>query len=203
MTSVISQDLLGQALTWEQYYALTEQYALTENKPEKYKEPSILRCIASNLKRMDVVLDSMTIDSKLYNLVSTSNVDLTWLLTADPVCEEAAEILPILSTVATCSDRISMRILLGDTHQYIAQIYGVNGRASAPTMTCVHSSTLTKIDTWRLRPQSLQRLIQELEQKNTSQMDIDLTIQKWYANDKAKSLQSELIDRIKIWITSK
>jgi hypothetical protein len=201
MSTVISQELLDQALTWEQYYAMAAQYVPTEGRPDMNREPSILPYIVHNIHRMDVVLDSMSIDSKLYNLVSTSDMNLTWLLLADPDYLEAAEILPVIYTMASCNDLISIRIMLSDEQHDLRSIYIIYGRQSIPILICLDASTRRVMDTWCMRPLPLQAIVKEMEYKNISQQDIDQTIQQWYAEDKTKSLQSELIDRIKIWMS--
>jgi hypothetical protein len=157
MLSPISQHLLDQTLSWDQYYALSRS---TGNS-------------ADNIGRMNKILSTINIESKLYNIMTTVSTDLTWLALAAAGTHDVAEVLPVLYTIASCSDRITFRILQSDLYPEASQFL-VSGNAPTIRLICLRSDTLELLGSWVPRPSS-------------------------YEGDKTLSIQEEFIDLVREW----
>jgi hypothetical protein len=200
MLSAITPDILRHTLSWEPYYALIKQYIETDDKPEIYRPEKMLRYTAANLQRMDTIRSYITIESKLYNQLDTLATDWIWVVLAEPWCGDVSQILPVLYTIAGCSDHITFRILQSDSYPEVMDRYTTDGSRSIPILVCIDSQTGKEIGIWGPRPKVLQNMVKE----NKDRTDISFgdkvrMIHSWYEADKSRSIQEEFIDLIKIW----
>ena len=202
MPSVISSSVLHQTISWPEYYAIAKGYIESDEKPELYRNEKMLRYTADNIRRMDHVLQAINIESKLYNLLTSMQTDLTWVVLTSPWCGDASQVVPVLYTIASCSERIAYRILMSDEHPEIMNAYLTDGSQSIPKLICLKTETLEELGTWGPRPAALQQIV--LENKDRSDISFGAKVRMvhdWYANDKTQSIQEEFIDLVKNWNT--
>jgi hypothetical protein len=200
MSSIITSSILNQSLSWVEYYAIIKGYIETDNKPEVYKDAKMLKYTTDNLKRMDHVLKTIHIESKLYNAMSAISDDLIWLVLAEPWCGDVSQVLPALYTISTCSGHIQFRVLQSDARPEILDAYLTGTSRSIPKLICLRADTLEEIGTWGPRPVSLQKIVME----NKDRADITFgdkvrMIHDWYAADKTMSIQDEFINLTRKW----
>ncbi len=200
MQTYITPEILGQTLSWEQYYALVKHYIDSDDRPDPYRQEKMLRYTAENLKRMDHVLSSINIESKLYNQLSAVSDHWTWVVLAEPWCGDVSQEIAALYTISTCSDRIDFRILQSDSHPQVLDHYTTGGSRSIPKLICLRTETGEELGTWGPRPQALQQIVME----NKDRTDITFgdkvrMIHAWYAQDATRSIQEEFIDLVKKW----
>jgi hypothetical protein len=160
----------------------------------------MLKYTAENIKRMDHILSTIHIESKLYNQMAAIKAPLTWLVLTSPWCGDASQVVPVLYTIASCSDKIDFRILMSDEHPDILRAYHTDGSLSIPKLICMKTETLVELGTWGPRPAALHRIV--LENKDRADISFGAKVRMvhdWYANDKTQSIQEEFIDLAKIW----
>lgn len=200
MPGYITKDILSQTMSWEQYYALVKQYVEGPDRPELYQQEKMLRYTADNLKRMDHVLFTINIESKLYNQLSSVKERWTWVVLAEPWCGDVSQEIGALYTFSTCSERIDFRILQSDAHPAVLDHYTTGGSRSIPKLICLLTETGEELGTWGPRPQALQQIVMA----NKDRTDITFgdkvrMIHAWYAQDATRSIQEEFIDLVKKW----
>ena len=200
--SSITPSILEQTLDWQQYYTLCEQYVKGDDKPLIYQDEKMLRYTASNIMRMDAILQYITIESKLYNLLQTVTTPWTWLVLAEPWCGDVSQILPVLYTIASCNDLIDFKILQSDSHPQVLDEYMTDQSRSIPKLICLETGTLKEIGRWGPRPAALQTLVAQHKDDTTlNYRDKVRIVHNWYETDKTQAIQVEFIDLIKIWRT--
>ena len=200
MSYVISASVLDQTISWDEYYATIKKYIESDDKPEVYKNEKMLKYTADNLRRMDHVLQTINIGSKLYNTMTSIHTGLIWVVLAEPWCGDVSQEIAALYTIASCSEHISFRILQSDSHPEILSAYLTNGSRSIPKLICLKANTLEELGTWGPRPAALQQIVME----NKDRTDISFgakvrMIHDWYENDKTLSIQDEFIDLARKW----
>ena len=200
MTSTISSSLLAQTMSWAEYHALTKKYVESDDRPELYRNEKMLKYTADNLGRMDHILQTINIESKLYNLMASIRTDLIWVVLTEPWCGDASQVVPVLYTIVSCSEHVNFRILQSDAHPEVMDAYLTHGSRSIPKLICLKASTLYEIGTWGPRPAALQQIVTE----NKDRTDISFgakvrMVHEWYGVDKTISIQDEFIDLIKKW----
>lgn len=200
MLSFITQTILDKTISWDQYYAVAQAYAESEDKPELYRNEKMLRYLRENIGRIDHIRKTITIESKLYNALTAVKTDLIWLVLTEPWCGDASQVVPVLYTIASCSEHISFRILQSDAHPDVMSAYLTDGSRSIPKLICLRADTLEELGTWGPRPASLQKIV--LANKDDASLSFGAKVRMvhaWYEEDKTASIQDEFIDLVRRW----
>lgn len=201
MHPLITNKILEQTLSFDDYLKLTEDI-VTEKNPRTgiYANDNTFRYTRSNLERMKKVLDNIVINQKLYNLLSGLNEEWLWLVISEAWCGDASWGTPALYILSTCSEKISLRILLRDSFPEIMKAYQTEGNDSVPKLICFRKKDMLELGTWGPRPATLQN--QVIERKNLPNFDYRESVRAihaWYEEDMTKSIQEEMIDCVKEW----
>ena len=200
MTSFITTPLLDQTLSWAEYYATVKKYIESADRPELYNNEKMLRYTTDNLRRMDHVLGTISIESKLYNLLTAIRTDLVWVVLAEPWCGDVSQVIPALYTIASCSEHIRFRVLQSDSHPDVLSTYLTNGSRSIPKLICLKADTMEELGTWGPRPAELQKIV--LANKDDTSLSFGAKVRmvhEWYEADKTLSIQDEFIDLARKW----
>jgi hypothetical protein len=200
MASFITPSILSQTISWAEYYATVRKYVESDDRPELYNNEKMLRYTTENLKRMDHVLQTIHIESKLYNLLTAIRTDLIWVVLAEPWCGDVSQVIPVLYTIASCSEHISFRVLQSDSHPDVLSAYLTDGSRSIPKLICLRADTLEEPGAWGPRPAGLQKIV--MENKNDATLSFGAKVRMvhdWYEADKTLSIQDEFIDLVRKW----
>lgn len=198
---VLTPEVLAQSMSFEEYLQLTRDI-VSEKVPRTglYLNDSTFRYTRSNLERMNKVLEFMTLNQKLYNLVSDLERDWIWIVLTEPWCGDASWGTPALYVIASASEHIDFRILLRDQHPEVMKEYQTAGSDSIPKLICLRKSDGQVMGSWGPRPQVLQQLV--MERKNKPDFDYKESVRAihaWYDADGGAQIQAELTDLIKAW----
>ena len=200
MEQVITRDLIELGMTFDNYMALTKSI-IESNFPEGlYAKESTLRYTRSNWERMNKVLNNTVITQRLYNLLSDLKEEWVWLVISEPWCGDASWGVPALSLMASCSDKIEMRIILRDAHMTVMEAYQTNGSNSIPKLICLKKKNLKEMGTWGPRPAALHELV--MKWKNEPGADFKENVRQlhaWFDADMSKSIDAELSILVKQW----
>ncbi len=200
MEQVITRDLIELGMTFDKYMALTKSI-IESNFPEGlYAKESTLRYTRSNWERMNKVLNNTVITQRLYNLLSDLKEEWVWLVISEPWCGDASWGVPALSLMASCSDKIEMRIILRDAHMTVMEAYQTNGSNSIPKLICLKKKNLKEMGTWGPRPAALHELV--MKWKNEPGADFKENVRQlhaWFDADMSKSIDAELSILVKQW----
>ena len=200
MQQVIKQEDINRAMSFDGYLAFTKAIIQSDSPVGKYVKESTLRYTRLNLEQMERVIEHMTLQQKLYNLVSELKKNLVWLVLSEPWCGDAAWGVPALYIISTASDKIDFRILLRDENPDIIKAYQTDGSNSIPKLICLRAEDLKEMGVWGPRPAELQKLVKE--HKNSSLIDYTeklRQVNQWYLNDMTKSIQDEVTELVKKW----
>lgn len=198
---MITEEILKNSLSFEQYLQLTEDIVSEKIKREgKYAADNTFKYTGSNLKRMHLVQQQITLNKKLYNLLSNLNQEWIWVVITEPWCGDASWGVPALAIIASVTENVSFRILLRDTPPVIIQHYQTEGTDSIPKLVCIRRKDWKELGTWGPRPQILQQqILQKISGKQTDYKEQVRAIHAWCEADMTASIQTEMIDCIKLW----
>ena len=202
MDAALLNALENDSLTFDEYMELFNSIVNSDNPSAPYDKPSWLRYTKSNLERTQKILSAMTVNQKLYNLVSEINKDWIWVVLTEPWCGDASWGVPTLYMIAQCNERIQFKLLLRDKHPEIMANYQTAGTDSIPKLICIDANTKEIVGTWGPRPRELQSVVMNI--KNLPGLDYreaTRALHQWYLDDFTKSTQSDLTSSIKTWLT--
>ena len=200
MSAFITPDVLAQSISWSEYYAIAKGYAESDDRPALYQDEKMQRYTRENVARIDHILKTINIESKLYNALSAIKTDMIWLVLSEPWCGDASQVVPVLHTIASCTDRIRFRIIQSDAHPEVLDHYLTGTSRSIPKLICLRADTLEELGTWGPRPAALHRIV--LENKDNPNISFGAKVRMvhaWYDEDKTASIQDEFIDLVKKW----
>ena len=190
----LTEKKLEKALSYSEYRdlidSLLEQNKTTgNNHSEKMLEYSRL-----NVHRMSRIDRTTKLTTKTVQTLKNLERDLIWLVLTEAWCGDAAQNLPIIAKMADISSHISLKILLRDENLDIMDAFLTNGGRSIPKLVCMNANTLKIKWDWGPRPAPAQDLLRIHKTKpDESHEDFVKQVQLWYAKDKSRTLQLELV----------
>ena len=197
MENKISRTLLDESFTYETYrkfvdYLLAKGKSTgTEQTPERYEYTKL------NVQRMNRLDKSIVLNDELKAELAKLNRKLIWLVIVEAWCGDVSQILPALAKISEESDMIEFRCILRDENPGIMNQYLTNGAKSIPVLVCYDAETLTEIWKWGPRPDEAQKMMMDMNAGGVAKEDRIIKIQLWYAENKSKSLQNEILNLLK------
>ncbi len=107
-------------------------------------------------------------------------------------CGDSAQNLPVLTKISELSENIELRILLRDSNLEIMDQYLTNGTRSIPKL-IVFDEEGNELFRWGARPAAAQQLINDLKEKGLQKNEWLIELHKWYANNRGKEIEKELL----------
>jgi hypothetical protein len=200
-SAAITDLVLTESISFDEYLQLTKDI-VNEKIPRSgiYLTDNTFRYTRSNLERMNIVLDKIVLNQKLYNLLSELDEKWLWLVISEPWCGDASWGTPALCMIASACDNVDFRILLRDTHPEIIKAYQTAGTDSIPKLICLRRRDMKELGTWGPRPEALHKMV--LKFKDDPSFDYRESVRRlhtWFEEDMTKSIQDEMIDCVKQW----
>ena len=190
----LTKEHLEKALSYSEYRDLIDSL-LEQNKTtgtshsEKMLEYSRL-----NVHRMSRIDRTTKLTTETVQTLKNLEHDLIWLVLCEAWCGDAAQNLPIIAKMADISSHISLKILLRDENQDIMDAFLTNGGRAIPKLVCIDANTMKILWDWGPRPAPAQDLLRIHKTKpDESHEDFVKQVQLWYAKDKSRTLQLELV----------
>lgn len=123
---------------------------------------------------------------------------MTWLVITEGWCGDAAQQLPFFQKMTEYNDNIELKLILSDEHPEIMDMFLTNGSKSIPKVIFIDEETKEVLADWGSRPKKIQD--QFLAKKNDPEYDqskLKEEIHLFYAKDKGKALQEEILEIVK------
>lgn len=161
---------------------------LVNNADTKIKE-----YIHLNQHRMSRLEKTYTVSEVLAQQVQRITHKTYWLILTEHWCGDAAQTLPVFHKVAELSNgKIEMKLVYRDENQELMDAYLTGESRSIPKLIQLDSHyNVTGI--WGPRPTEAQKLVKQLKSNPETASSYSTELHKWYANDKQKSLESEIM----------
>lgn len=198
MKSVITNDLIEKAYTYPQYKELVagliEQKKTTGNiQSEKYIDFTKL-----NSERVKRIEKTTIIEDDVRDIFERVEKELIFLVIAEAWCGDVAQNLPVIDLLTRLNPKIDLRIILRDENDEVMKHFLTNGGKAIPVCLIINKNDLSVVAKWGPRPVPPQTIMRE--HKNNPVDSYDETgkkIQLWYAQDKGKTLGTELSAMLK------
>lgn len=125
--------------------------------------------------------------------VATSSPRKNWLVITEAWCGDAGNILPYIVNLSRNIQGVSLKIMLRDKHPEIMDMFLTNGNRSIPIFVAMNEH-MEYTSYWGPRPQPAQKMaLDHKSNPDENYRDFQIRLQKWYLNDKANTLEKELI----------
>lgn len=193
---MITKELFDSGYRYEGYRKMIDElYEQGKTTGIDHSE-AMLDYTKMNVHRMSRLDKTIELDNNYTDRVKNLNQKLHWLVLTEAWCGDAAQNIPILSKMADVSPNIELRLILRDENPEVMDNYLTNGGRSIPKL-IVLDEEFNEVATWGPRPAEVQQMV--LDNKKSGAMDYSefaKVVQKWYAKNKGKNLQREMLNII-------
>lgn len=196
--SLISQELLDQAMDYESYTKLLDQLFEEGKTTGNNHSEAMMNYAKLNIQRMKRISKTLSITAQLEDAVRNyTGQPMIWLVLTEGWCGDAAQNLPLIHAIECLSDKINLKLILRDEHLDIMDEFLTNGGRSIPKLIALNEESLQVMWTWGPRPKEAQNMVMEFKkQENGDYQEFVKSMQLWYAKDKTHTLQQEFVELI-------
>jgi hypothetical protein len=152
-----------------------------------------------NRQRMHRLEKTVKLNDSLVEKAGKVERKMIWLIITEGWCGDAAQNIPTIEKIAAQNDLIETRYVLRDENLELMDAYLTNNARSIPKLIALDAETLEVIGTWGPRPQIAMDFYHELKKQGLEKPLIMENLQRWYLQDKEKSLQSEFENLLSEW----
>lgn len=124
---------------------------------------------------------------------------MIWLIITEGWCGDAAQNIPVIEKIAAESGNIETRYILRDEHPELIDQFLTEGSRSIPKLIALDAATLEVLGTWGARPAAAQKLFNEMKAQDLAKPLMMENLQRWYNNDRNRSIQAEFAELIEQW----
>jgi hypothetical protein len=199
----ITRDLISHAMTYASYRELIDSL-LSENKTTgNNHSEAYLDYTGMNVQRMSRWDKTAKVSDTLQEVVQAIQEDQLWLVITEAWCGDAAQNIPYLVKLAELNPRIQLRFILRDEHPEVMDEYLTEGARSIPKLIAMTSDLSCELFTWGPRTAKAHQLVLDYKKDShgMSYMEFSETLHLWYARNKNKDLESELLPLIQSTVT--
>jgi hypothetical protein len=152
-----------------------------------------------NRQRMHRLEKTVKLNDSLVEKAGKVERKMIWLIITEGWCGDAAQNIPTIEKIAAQNDLIETRYVLRDENLELMDAYLTNNARSIPKLIALDAETLEVVGTWGPRPQIAMDFYHELKKQGLEKPLIMENLQRWYLQDKEKSLQSEFENLLSEW----
>jgi hypothetical protein len=186
----LDQEFLDATLSYNDYVALCERLVAANATTGADQSELFVQFTKLNLQRMNRINKTGTINEPLFSNASAINFKLNILIITEAWCGDAAQIIPFFNLLTKANPKISVKTILRDEYPELINQYLTNGAKAIPIALFLNEANEV-LAHWGPRPKLLQAQVQQwLTLPKEEKLE---KIHSWYAIDKGKSLQEELL----------
>ena len=159
--------------------------------PSPYDNPDYLEYAKLNWSRMNRWLKKAELSGQLSDAVKRIAQPQLWLVITEPWCGDAAHSVPFIELAARLNPLITVDYELRDAPPFRINTYLTDGSRSIPKL-IIRNEAGQDLAVWGPRPLECQRLFNQLKAEEADFDTQKIALQKWYNEDKGRSIQTEL-----------
>lgn len=149
--------------------------------------------IKLNFQRSSRIHKTYKPSDEIKNFISKIIDNQLWILITEEWCGDSAQIVPYIYEISKLNSLIDLKIFKRDSNLDLMELYLTNGTRSIPKL-IVFDKTGNELFTWGPRPKEAQKLINKLKSEGKTKDEFIEQLHLWYAKDRGKSLEKEMID---------
>lgn len=193
--AVLTPERLASAYTYASYRQLVDELLAQGRTTGPNQSEALLQYAKLNEQRMSRLDKTVQLLPEVTAELARLQGQYVWLVLTEGWCGDAAQIVPVLDAIARASGgHLITRYLLRDENLDLMDRYLTGGVSrSIPKLVVLRADTLTEAAQWGPRPAEAQRLLLELKEQGASHEQYAERIHAWYAKDRTRSTQQELV----------
>jgi hypothetical protein len=197
----ITREILDKAYSYSQYRDMIDNLMAEDKTTGENHSEAMLHYTKMNTYRMKRLDKTTELLPELEERLKQVERPMIWLVLTEAWCGDAAQIIPVLQKMADQTEHIELKLILRDQNLEIMDEFLTNGRSrSIPKLVVLDAESLDVLGDWGPRPTEVQEMYDDWrENDGEDYREISEALQKWYANDKTKTTQAELLPYLDKW----
>lgn len=198
------KNYIEKSRTFAEYIKLIDDLLLDGKTTETNQSEAMFNYGKLNRQRLHRLEKTVKLNASLIESAKQIGRKMIWLIITEGWCGDAAQNIPTIEKIAAENpEKIETRYVLRDENLALMDAYLTNNARSIPKLIALDAETLEEIGTWGPRPQIAMDYFHELRDGGMEKPQIMENLQRWYLQDKEKSLQSEFENLLNEWSNSK
>lgn len=197
------KESLDKSMTYAEYLKLLDDLLLDGKTTGTVQSEAMFNYGKLNRQRMHRLEKTVHLNDSLIEKAAANKRAMIWLIITEGWCGDAAQNIPTIEKIAAQSANISTRYVLRDENLELIDTHLTDNARSIPKLIALDAETLAEIGTWGPRPRAAMDYFHELRSGGMEKPQMMENLQRWYLQDKEKSLQSEFENLLTEWSNSK
>lgn len=197
------KEYVEKSMTFAEYIKLIDDLLLDGKTTGTNQSDAMFNYGKLNRQRMHRLEKTVNLDESLKEKVRDLRVNWIWLVITEGWCGDAAQNIPIIEKIAAENEGIKTRYVLRDENLELMDKYLTKNARSIPKLICLDAKTLEEIGTWGPRPQIAMEYYLEMRDSGMEKSEIMEKLQRWYLQDKEKSIETEFSGLLDDWANNK
>jgi len=195
----IDRERLDKAYTYQAYRELMAELVEKKMTSGPRQHEDLAYYTELNNQRMKRLDKTIKINDSLVEEIKKISEPQTWVLLTESWCGDAAQNVPVLDKLASLNEHIELKLFFRDENPDIMDKYLTNGGRSIPKLIIFPKDSNKELGTWGPRPAELQEIYDAWrnDPNKVPYKEFNVTLQKWYAKNKAQAMQAELEEMFK------
>ena len=193
------ENYLRESMGFGEFRSLVDQLAEAKDTTGPEKSDSRINYTKLNRRRMSRLEKTVVLNETARRAAAQNKRPMIWLVITESWCGDAAQNIPVIEKIAAESDIIETRYLLRDENLELMDRFLENGSRSIPRLIALDRDSLEVLGTWGSRPAALKEYFLELKGQGLDKSEMGELLQRWYNEDKGRSLQKDFSELIPQW----
>ena len=184
-------EYLDKSLTYADYIRLIDRLLDEGKTTGPIQSDAMLNYARLNRRRMQRLDKTAELNDCVRSAAKLLDRKMIWLTITEGWCGDAAQNIPFIEKIASESGNIQTRYILRDENLELIDRFLTGGARSIPKLIALDADTLEVLWTWGARPAAAHRYFLEMKGSGLEKSEISENLQRWYNEDKGRSLQDE------------
>ncbi len=193
------KNYIEKSMAYAEYIALIDELLAEGKTTGENQSEAMFNYGKLNRQRMKRLGNTVELNESLVEKARKVGRKMIWWILTEGWCGDAAQNIPIIEKIAHENSNIETRYLLRDENLELMDKYLTNNARSIPKLIALDAETLAEIGTWGPRPQAAMDYFLEMRDGGIEKPQMMENLQRWYLQDKEKSVQAEFEMLIDEW----
>lgn len=193
------KNYIEKSMTYAEYIKLIDDLLLDGKTTGPNQSEAMFTYGKLNRQRMHRLEKTIVLDEAVKQAARRVERKMIWLIITEGWCGDAAQNIPSIEKIAAESPHIETRYVLRDENLDLMDAYLTHGARSIPKLIALDAETLEELGTWGPRPAAAMDYFFEMKKNNLEKPQMMENIQRWYLQDKERSLQNEFERLLHEW----
>ena len=196
------KEYVEKSMTYAEYIKLIDDLLTDGKTTGENQSEAMFNYGKLNRQRMHRLEKTVKLDDSVVEKAQKNRRRMIWLIVVEGWCGDVAQNIPTIEKIAAESDLIETRYVLRDENLELIDKYLTNNARSIPKLIALDAENFAEIGVWGPRPQAAMDYLHELKNEGLEKPEMMEKIQRWYLQDKEKSLQIEFETLLSEWSNS-